>query len=373
MRGRYVIAGIGHTAYGKTPGRTPLSLCVESVREALKDAGLDKSDVDGVFAKDPSSAHGTLFAQTVSDALGLQPRVGVVVDQGGASMATMVGMAAQAIDAGQCNVAVVVMGDTPRTGSRPYDREWGHDAAFGWSGIVAGYAMLARRHMELFGTTSEQLGSIASTIRGYGAANSDAQLRLPLTVADYLDSQFVVDPLRRDDCCLISDGGAAMVVMSRERAKQLQVHGAVPILGFGQGHTSQSVEQRIKMTRTMAEASAKTAYSMAGVSPSDIDVAQIYDCFTITALVTLESYGFCREGEGGEFCASGALELDGSLPMNTSGGLLAETGMPGGQMIVEAVRQLRGTSSNQANKVDKVIVSGQGGVMHTHSTLILGA
>jgi len=171
----------------------------------------------------------------------------------------------------------------------------------------------------------------------------------------------------------VSDGGAAVVVMSAARARALGVPNAVPILGFGQGQTSWEVAQRPTLTSTEAAVSGRTAFAMAGLAPKDIDVAQLYDCFTITALMTLEDYGFCKKGEGGRFVADGRIEIGGDLPLNTSGGLLSETGMPGMQLVIEAVRQIRGQAALQVPGADTCLVSNQGGTMHTHSTLILGS
>lgn len=373
MRGHTVIAGVGHTAHGKLPGRSTTSMNVEACRKALDDAGVEKDLVDGLFVKYPTSAHQSMYGQTVAEALGIQPRIGGVWDQGGATNISMISFAAMAIEHGQCEVALVTIADNPRTGTRQaYERGWGDDAVFGWFGTPAGYAMIARRHMEEFGTTHEQLGAVAMACRRHGANNPDAQLRKPLSADEYAASRPVVDPLRRDDCCLISDGGAAVVVTSADRARQLGVAAPVPILGFGQGQTSWEVAQRPKLTSTAAVASARTAFEMAGMTPRDIQVAQLYDCFTITVIMMLEDYGFCAKGEGGHFVEDGRIEIGGALPVNTSGGLLSETGMPGMQLVIEGVRQVRGTSSNQVPSVTASLVSNQGGIMHTHSTLILG-
>jgi len=373
MRGRTVIAGTGHTAFGKLPGRTTDSLNVEASRKAIHDAGIDKDVIDAVFVKYPTSGHRSMYAQTVSEALGLQPRIGGVWDQGGATNISMISFAAMAIEHGQCEVALVTIADNPKTGTRQaYERGWGDDAIYGWFGVAAGYAMIMRRHMEEFGTTHEQFGAIARACRRHGAANPHAQLRLPLTEEMYDASRTVIDPLRRDDICLVSDGGAAVIVMSAERARQLGVPAPVPILGFGQGQTSWEVAQRPVLTETSAAVSARTAFAMAGMTPGDVDVAQIYDCFTIAALMTLEDYGFCKKGQGGQFVSDGNIELGGGLPVNTSGGLLSETGMPGMQLVIEGVRQIRGTSVNQVPDASTAVVSNQGGIMHTHSTLLLG-
>ena len=373
MRGRIVIAGIGHTAYGKQPGRSTVSLNLEACRKAIEDAGVEPGEVDSLLVKVPTSKVEMMYGQKLAEAMGLEPRVGGVWDQGGASNISMIAIAAMAIEAGQCDVALVTLADNPRTGTRQaYEKAWGDDAVFGWFSVVASYAMIARRHMHDHGTTEEQLARIAIAARAHGAANADAQLRKPLTMDEYFASPWVVEPLRRADCCLISDGAAAVVVMSAERARKSGVRAPVPILGFGQGNSSSDVPLRRDLTETKADVSARTAYAMAGLGPKDIDVAQIYDCFTITALMTLEAYGLCPRGRSAEFFEEGGFGVDGRLPLNTSGGLLSETGMPGLQLVLEGVRQMRGTSSNQKKGAKTCIVSNQGGIMHTHSTLILG-
>jgi acetyl-CoA acetyltransferase len=371
--GKAVIAGIGHTAYGAHPDRGTVSLNVEAIRNALADAGIEKDAVDALFVKYPTSQFESTYGQKVAEAIGLQPRIGGVWDQAGAANIGMISFAAMAIEAGQCEIAVVAFADNPKSGSRrAFTKSMGPDDVFGWFGPAGAYAMIARRHMEQWGTTADQLGAVAVNARHNALANPNAQLRKPLTIEDYRESRMVVAPFRRDDCCLVSDGGAAVVVMSAARAKQLRVPAPVPILGFGQGQTSWNVEQRPDLTSTMAAASARTAFAMAGLGPDDIDVAQLYDCFTIVPIMTLEDYGFCKKGDGGAFMASQGLGVDAKLPINTSGGLLSETGMPGMQLVIEGVRQMRGTAPAQVKGARTCIVSNQGGIMHTHSTLILG-
>lgn len=368
-----MIAGIGNTDFGRLPERSVTSLNVEATRNALADAGVDKREVDGLFIKYPTSQYRAMYGQTMAEALGIQPRIGGVWDQGGATNISMISFAAMAIEHGQCDVAVVSIADNPKSGTRQaYERGWGEDAHHGWFGTAAGFAMIAQRHMREFGTRAEDLGAVAVACRDNAQRNPRAQLRVPLTLDGYADSPMIVEPLRRDDCCLISDGGAAVVLMSAERAHATGVQSPVPILGFGQGQTSWEVAQRPVLTSSAAKVSASTAFSMAGMKPADIDVAQIYDCFTITVITTLEDYGFCAKGEGGRYVSSGAIARGGELPINTSGGLLAETGMPGMQLIQEAVRQVRGISTSQVPGARNCIVSNQGGIMHTHSTLIVG-
>jgi acetyl-CoA acetyltransferase len=371
--GSVVIAGIGQTAFGRHPGRTPAGLAVDAIRACLADAGIGKDVVDGLFLKPPTSAMEFMYGQRVAEAAGICPRIGGAWDQGGAANASLIAFAAMAIDAGQCEVALVAFADTPKTGNRAvYARPRGDGAPFGWSGTLAGYAMIARRHMQQYGTTAEQLGAVAVAARRHGAANPRAQLRKPLTLEDYLATPTLVAPLRRDDCALISDGGAAALVMSAARARALGIRRPVPILGFGQGQSSADIALRPDLTATMGAASAATAFAMAGLAPADVDVAQLYDCFTITPIVTLEDYGFCKPGQGGAFVADGGIEIGGRLPMNTSGGLLSETGMPGMQLVIEAVRQMRGEATLQVPGAKVALVSNQGGIMQTHSTLILG-
>ena len=373
MRGKYVIAGIGHTRFGRLPGRGTVSMNVEACRNALKDAGIEKSAVDALFVKVPTSRYSAMYGQTLAEAMRMQPKVGGVWDQGGATNISMISFACMAIDAGQCDVAIVCLADDPKTGTRQaYEKAWGDDAAYGWFSIAAGYGLTMRRHMAEYGTTPEQFGEIAVALRNHGAPNPLASLRMPLTLDKYMESPFIIAPLKRDDICLVSDGAAAVVVMSEKRARELGVKAPVKILGFGQGQTSYDVPLRPVLTATMAKASAETAFRMAGLAPRDIDVAQIYDCYTIAAMMTLEDYGFCRKGEGGRFVEGGRVAAGGELPINTSGGLLSETGMPGLQLVMEGVRQMRGTSVNQVKDAATCIVSNQGGIMTTHSTLILG-
>lgn len=370
---RCVIAGIGATAFGKLPGRDAVSLNVEACRLALADAGIEKSVIDAVFVKVPTSAHQFMIGQKVAEALGVQPRLGGAWDQGGAANITLLSFAVMAIEAGQCEVALVCYGDNPRSGSRAvYARPRGDDAALGWFSTAAGYAMIHRRHLIEHGTPPEAFGAVALACRRHGAANPAAQLRKPITMDDYLASPWVVDPLRRDDCALVSDGGGALVVMSERKARELGVPMPVPVLGFGHGQTAYELPQRATLTSTQAARAARTAFEMAGARPADVDVAQLYDCFTITVLMTLEDYGFCAKGQVAGFVADGAIEHGGRLPINTAGGLLSETGMPGLQLVMEGVRQMRGTARLQVPGAKLCLVSNQGGTMHTHGTLLLG-
>lgn len=373
LSGKCVIAGIGATSFGKHPGRSSQSLNVEAIREAMKDAGVEKGQVDALFLKPPTSDFQMLYTVKVASALGIQPKMGGAWDQGGAANATLISVACMAIEAGQIDIAVVSFADNPRTGNAAvYSRPRGDDSLYGWFGTLPGYAMIMQRHIGQLGTPAEAFGAIAVAARKHGANNPKAQVRNPLSMDDYLAADPIVAPLRRDDCTLISDGGGAVVIMSAKKASELGVAEPVPILGWGYGQTFHEVAYRKDMTTTMASVSGATAMKMAGLAPEDVDCVQIYDCFTIAALMTLEDYGFCKKGQAADFVKDGALHVDGALPFNTSGGLLSETGMPGMQLIHEGVRQMRGASVNQVKGADNVVISNQGGVMQTHSTLVLG-
>jgi len=373
MRGKYVIAGVGHTAYGKL-GLDTVTLNTLACRAALRDAGIEKDSVDALLLKTPSSAKDILYGQSVAQAMGMQPRWGGAWDQGGAANLTLINIAMMAIETGQCEIALVSYADNPRSGSRQtYARPRGNDAAYGWFSTAAGYGMIHRAHVEQYQTPPEAFGVFAKAARQHGASNPNAQLRQAITLDTYFASPWVVDPLRRDDCCLISDGAAAVVVMSAVKAKQLQVPAPVPILGIAGAQESYDVHLRESLTSTQAVRSGHLAFEMAGIKPQHINVAQIYDCFTITGLMTLEDYGFCGKGEVYEYIRDGQIEYGGRLPINTSGGLLSESGLPGMQLVIEGVRQVRGSATLQVPGVNYSLVSNQGGTMHTHATLILGS
>ena len=373
LSGKAVIAGIGATRFGALPGRTTISMNVEAIRKALNDAGIEKDAVDALYVKCPTSKFEMMYGQKIAEAIGLQPRIGGVWDSGGSSNVIMISQAIMAIEAGQCEIAVVTFADNPKSGSAAgYSYPRGEDALYGWFAVLSSYAMIARRHMGELGTPREALGAVAVAARRHGAQNPNAQLRKPLALDEYMDMPPMVAPFCRDDCTLVSDGAAAVVVMSTERARKMGVPKPVPVLGFGFGQTSWDVTQRPDMTSTQAKVAGETAFKMAGLKPKDMDVAQIYDCFTITVLMTLEDYGFARKGQVADFVKGGNIEIGGELPINTSGGLLSETGMPGMQLIHEGVRQMRGDAALQVKGAKHCIISNQGGVMHTHAALILG-
>ncbi|MEO3388004.1 thiolase family protein [Mesorhizobium sp. CAU 1741] len=372
MRANVSITGVGHTKWGKHPGRDRISLIVEAAANAIEDAGLEKDEIDAVLVKMANSAPTILYGQKVAEALGLRPSIGLSLDQGGAACGSLLSYAAMAIEAGMINNALICYGDTPRTGSRAvYHRPRGDDAVMGWYSVAAGYAMIHQAYRQTYAPKDEEFGIIAVQTRAHGAENPNAHLRVPLSMDDYLAGDCLVEPLRRDDCCLVSDGGAALVVGATGKARNRSR--AVPVLGFGQGQESWEVHLRPDLLKTKAQDSAEMAFRMAGISRDQIDFAQLYDCFTVTVLQTLEDYGLAPRGQSGAKALSEGIGLDGWLPLNTSGGLLSESGTPGLQLIIEAVRQLRGEATLQVKQPAYGLVSNQGGTMHTHATLIFGA
>lgn len=373
MQGKVVVSGVGNTVYGKHPGRDKIDLVIEAAREALADAGIEKAEIDGVFVKMANASPEILYGQKVSEALGLQPTIGCALDQGGAANIGLITYAALAIEAGLIRNALICYGDTARTGSRAvYHRPRGDDAIMGWYSTAAGYAMIHQAYRQRYSACDEQFGAVAVAARAHGAQNPRAHLRQPLSMDDYLGGPFIVEPLRRDDICLVSDGGAAILLTSAAEARRRGNARAVPILGIGQAQESWEVHLRPDLLHTKAQQSADMAFSRAGIGRHEIDFAQIYDCFTVTVLQTLEEYGLAPRGQAGEKALAEGLGVDGWLPFNTSGGLLSESGTPGLQLIIEAVRQLRGEANIQVRSPRYGLVSNQGGSMHTHATLILG-
>ena len=372
LRQRYCIVGVGNTAYGKNPGVSQMAHNVLAIRAALEDAGLTTADLDGVLTKAPTSTFPMLWGPKVCEALRVQPKVTGTLDQAGASNIGLIQYAISAIELGQAEVVAISYGDNPRTGTRAsYARPRGDSALAGLFGAPSSYAMVARRHMHEYGTTPEQLGHVAMTHRTHASMNPNAQFQDLFTLDDYMNSRWVAEPLHLFDCCPVSDGGAAYIITSEARAKDLRKM-PVYIEGIGQAHPAWDFFQRPELASSGAKLSGQMAFNSAGMQPSDIDFCEIYDCFTIVPIITLEEYGFVAKGEGGAFYEAQHTRLGGQLPCNTSGGLLSETGMPGTQLVVEAVRQLRRECGDrQVEGAEVGLVSQQGGIMTTHATMIL--
>ena len=372
------IAGVGASRQGKLPGETDLALATEALRAALDDSGFTKGDIDGLLTMPgTTTADPAKHYLRLGEHLGINPKIAGSVSAGGATAGMLVQQAALAVHAGMAEVVAVVFGDAARTGGSRFSAPSGaavSSSNWGMYGNAANSALGARRHMALYGTTSEQLGWVAVNGRRNASLNPDAVMREPITLADHQSSRMIVDPLHLLDCCLISDGGVALIVTSRERARDAR-GGAVDILGMGQGHTLQTLERKDWWYLPHQQDCVSRAYRMAGLSPADIDVAQLYDNFTISVLFWLEHGGFVKPGESGPFVEGGKrIALDGELPINTAGGNLSESYMQGWLHVVEGVRQLRGEGGpRQVPGARTCLVTGRGMTLQTASCLILGA
>jgi acetyl-CoA acetyltransferase len=382
FRGAAAVVGVADAA--SPTGELELTgraLEVAMLKEALDDAGLQLSDIDGICHSGSSMA----FAEY----LGINCRFTDSTMTGGSVFEVFLEHAASAVTNGMAECVAVVFAQTPRAdrkkrsggGGMPRGMMMGPNPMAEWEmpyGLQApkgGYALAASRHMAQYGTTSEQLAKIAVHTRDWASLNPRARYRDPITVDDVLASPYVAAPLHKLDCCLVTDGAGALVLTSADRARDLR-QPPVFVLGAGTAHThGMSISQMPDLTTTGAAVSGPQALSMAGVGPSDIDVVELYDSFTITALMTLEDLGFCQKGEGGAFVADGRLGPGGSLPTNTNGGGLAYThpGMYGMFVLVEAVRQLRGDSGErQVSGAEVAVANGCGGVLSCTSTIVLG-
>lgn len=381
IKGKCAVVGLGVTAMGKVYGRNASDFAAEAMQLALDDAGLKKEDVDGLLVNaNLSSEMNPMLQMTLGcEDLSLLN----VMNAYGSTAGTMIQYACMAIEEGLANVVVLVYADDPLKTGKGAGASYGGAnlmspgmdglrQAYGLYGANPSYALAARRHMHLFGTTSEQLGAIAIAQRKWALMNPWAQMRKPLTMEDYLNSRYIVEPFHLFDCCLVSNGGIAVVITSAERASSLK-QPPVYVLGMGQGAPGDDQRtDREPGIYTGAKQSGQKALKMAGINLSDIDICELYDCYTYTVLVTLEDYGFCQKGEGGAFVADGKLGPGGTLPTNTGGGELSAYYMWGFTPLSEGIVQARGQGGErQVAKNDLVLVSGNGGVLNFHSTTIL--
>jgi acetyl-CoA acetyltransferase len=378
--GTGAIVGLGITEMGKIYGRTATDFAAEAIALALDDAGLRKYEVDGLLINGNLSSE---MNPNLQLALGFEDLTLLnVMNAYGSTAATMIQYAFTAIEEGQANVVVLLYADAPLQPATSAGASYATSQslrgmgallnAYGFYGANPGYAMAARRHMDLFGTTSEQLGAIAVSQRQWAMQNERAQIRRPLTLEEHQASRFIAEPLHLYDCCLVSNGAIALVVTSATRARALR-QPPVHVLGVGQAAPGDSQRtDRHPGVYTGATRSGHHALGRAGVTLDDIDVLELYDCYTYTVLVTLEDYGFCEKGEGGSFVEDGKLGPGGSLPTNTGGGQLSSFYMWGFTPLSEGVIQARGQGGpRQVDKHDLVLVSGNGGFLNYHSTMIL--
>lgn len=381
LRNKVAIVGVGESDIGKVPNMTGLGLNAQAARRALDDAGLKVSDIDGLLTAYSFTEPYFMLGSVMCEYLGLKPRYNASMVVGGASPAVMLKHAAEAIVAGNAETVLVCAGENRASGQtrdqavaallavgHPY-----FEQPYGPS-IPGFYAMIAQRHMAEYGTTREQLAQVAVITRQHALLHSNAHMKKPLTMADVLEAKPIADPLGMFDCCLLSDAGGAFIVTSAERARDLPSR-PIYLLGIGEFHTHEHLLCAPSLTEFGATQSGKAAYDMAGLGPSDMDFAELYDCFTIVPLIELEELGFCGRGEGGVFYAEGKTAIGGALPVNTHGGMLshAHAGAAGGLFgIVEAVRQLRGgQGARQVEGANVALVHNEGGILSSHCTVIL--
>ena len=387
LRAKTAIAGLGITEQGKVYGPSAIGFAVDAVRLALEDAGLEPGDLDGLLVN-PGLSWGpaaTMGSFAVQQAMGLRNlKLSAAMNLGGASAGAMIMQAALAIEAGIATHVACVFSDAPLKPPRPpgagdagggsgssgaYAFAGDLNAAYGAFGVNGLYALVAQRHMHRFGTTNDHLGAIAVAERAWAQGNPQAQFAgKPLTIEQYHASRWVAEPFHLLDCCLVSNGGLAVIVTGAEHARALR-QPPVYLWGMGQGHPG---GDPLETLASGAGIAARSAFAMAGVSLADVSFCELYDCYTFTVLVTLEDYGFCAKGEGGPFVADGRIAPGGALPVNTGGGQLSSFYMWGMTPIGEGVIQIRGQGgARQVEKNDLCLVSGNGGVLSTHATLQL--
>ncbi len=380
LSGKIAIAGVHEHPTRWAPDKTEFQIMAESARGALDDCGLEFSDVDGLFAA--SMSMGIMGVVSLSEYLNLKPCHVDATNIGGSSFVAHVSHAAAAIHAGLCEVALILYGSTAASNRLAIGTGMGsgRDPAasfvspYGMT-TVGSYALVAQRHMHEYGTSAEQLAEIAVTMRAHAALNPNAKMRNPITIADVLESRVISDPLHLLDCCIISDGGGAVVVTSAERARDL-AKPAVIVRGCGEAVCHQE-NARPDLLTIAARQSGEQALRMSGLGHADVDLCTIYDSFTITLLLTLENLGFCKPGEGGAFVQNGRIGLNGDLPVNPDGGGLSSNhpGMRGIFLVIEAVRQLRREcEARQVAGAEVALVHGTGGtlgVAHSGATLVL--
>jgi acetyl-CoA acetyltransferase len=380
------IVGLGISEVGKVFGRSATSFALEAIDRALEDAGLRKEQLDGLLMQSGISQPG--IGLQLQNAGGLKNlRLVNHMNAMGATPAAMVQYATMAIQNGLATTVACVFADAPMQdpnarSSAGMNMARGNRAAptgfasldlyYGPMNPNAGYAMAARRHMATYGTTSEQLGAIAVSTRAWACKNPIAQFRTPITIEDHQNSRWIAEPFHLLDCCLISNGSVAVIVTSAERGRDMKSKPAY-VLSMAQGFPGNTRRAGDDHDWSTGAAIARdTLYGTLGIGAKDIDVCELYDCYTYTTLVTLEDYGFCAKGEGGPFVATGVLGPGGALPTNTGGGELSSFYLWGMTPLSEGVIQARGSGGErQIDKHDLVLVTGNGGLLDYHASLIL--
>jgi acetyl-CoA acetyltransferase len=375
LRGRCAVVGIGSAGVGEAPGFSAIELLAQASLAAIADAGLTLPDIDGIFAATSTHAFPTL---SVAEYLGIKPRFFDGTNIGGASFEMHLLQAALALDAGLCDAALICYGSNQRTAGGKLqsmsEPQW-HETPYSPRHPITAYALAASRHMHQYGTTREMLAEVAVSARAWANLNPDAFARGTLTRADVLGARMVSDPLTIRDCCLVTDGGGACVMVRADRARDLR-HKPAYLLGAAGAQWHRSIVQMPDLTVTAASESGPRAFAMAGLAPSEVDLLMLYDAFTINTILFLEDLGYCPKGEGGRFVLSGAIAPGGPLAVNTNGGGLScvHPGMYGMFLIIEAVTQLRGDAGvRQLPKCEIALAHGNGGVLSSQVTALLGS
>lgn len=382
-KNKIVIAGIGETEQGKIPNKSSFHFLSEASKLAIHDAGIKKSDVDGLVTAFSLVEHTFMHCTTFADYFGLNPKYFSSVAIGGATAVWMVAEAAMAIALGQAEIVLCVRGDNTLSGISSSGmvaliREMCH-AEFEYPyGLTTpgGYALAAQRYLHEYGATPEHLAAVAVTMRKHAALKENAMNKEPLTIEDVLNSRIIAEPLHKYDCSIISDGGAAFIITTEEKAKALGIKKPLAYLwGMGQGYSHQYLTtlQDLNQIYNAIERSGKKAFDTAGVGPKDVNLAYLYDCFTITVALELEGLGFVGKGDAGPFALEGRMEIGKDLPVNTHGGLLSQAHLGAMHHVIEATLQLRGEAGpRQVNNSEVALVHGNGGIVSAHSTVILG-
>lgn len=385
LKDKCAIVGVGYTPQGRVPGRTALSFCIEAGIGAILDAGLKKEEIDGLICYrhyDPLNNESEITTNLVAQHLGIQPTT--MLMEGGCAR-NQLPIAMGLIESGFCNYVLVIYGDNAQSGKRTFVREGSHsesfsyNAAFGHLGAVGAYAMAARRGMHVFGTGPETWKEIAVNQRKWAHLNPAALMyQQPLDYDRYMAEPYLVEPFRRLDCCPITDGGRAYIVTSTERAGDLK-NRPVLIMGIAETNPATDVHQGDFLEGpTGAKEGGAAALSMAGITLAEIDACEIYDCFTYTVEITMQDYGFYPPGGGKDWFREGRTGPGGSMPVNTSGGLLSEAYLMGLIPLTEAVMQLMGRCGDRqlgaktgTKEPDIILCSDNGGALQNHCTTIL--
>lgn len=378
LRGAAAIVGVAESDLGEVgPDRFAIELAAQASLRALAEAGLTTKDVDGLFGVVGDRRMSTL---DLAEYLGIRPRYSDNTMIGGSACVAHLHHAAVALQAGECDVALIAYANTPladrkRGSARALAlEEPDYEHAYTPVRTISGYALAAARHMHEYGTTREQLAQVAVAARQWAMLNPQAFKRDPLSIEDVLSSRVVSSPLSVLDCCLVTDGGGAAVLVRRERASDLS-RSPVYVLGAAEAHWHKAISQMPDLTVTATVESAARAFAMAQVTPADVDIVQLYDAFTINVVLFLEDLGFCEKGEGGAFVSDGRIAPGGQLAVNTNGGGLSycHPGMYGIFTIIEAVRQLQGGAGDRQQAAPNIAIAhGNGGQLSSQATAVLG-